>query len=717
LDDSARDDAQDYYQRAVQALDAGLLDEAEAQLTMAVRLDPEMVAAWVGLAQVACEMDRYQTALEHCREALAIDPRSVAAYLWSSVACREMGLLDEATEAASRAHALAGTDAERAEALAELGHAHSRADRFDQAITCFQQLVELGSQDAWVYNSLGWCYLQKEMWEEAERAFRAALETDDEEEAAYAYVQLSRIAFERGEGERAVELCRRGTTLGPHYSFGHSMLSWLYRGLGKHDEAVEAARQAVVSARDRMEEADSYRDLGEACLDARRYEEAVTYYARAAELDPEDTWAKLWLSCACRKAKEDSRAIAVAEQALRDAHDDNERVEGYLQLGEAHFSNDDPSRAVDAYQAALDLAPRDARLLLELARSWGRLGELDRAEQTLRRVWANADDAGDLADAYTQLAWVANERGQLDQAIEAALAAHSYDPTDVGAPLQLCWAYRARARPREALEAAQAALPLAEDDSQRADVYLEMGAACAQLGRYDRAIECFERAIDLGRSTPFAYDLLGRALMGRRLWSEAERAFREQLALSDDHEERGLAYTNLANLCIDVGRLDEAEGWIEQALELGQDNAAIHNALGVIASERRQWETAAAELRKAAELDPHDPWSRYNLALNYEETGDREAALTYYQEALRADPNHVPSHWALALLQHDTNQNRAIEHYQRVVALEPDNAPARRRLALLYETRGDYEAAERIRQETYDAAEEREGTLGTKPET
>ena len=701
----------------MQALEAGLLDEAEAQLTMAVRLDPKMVAAWVGLAQVACEMDRYQTALQHCREALAIDPRNVAAYLWSSVAGREMGMLEEATEAASRAHALARTDAERAEALAELGHAHSRADRFDQAITCFQQLVELASGDAWVNNSLGWCYLQKEMWEEAERAFRAALETDDEEEAAYAYVQLSRIAFERGDGERAVELCRQGTALGPHYSFGHSMLSWLYRSLGKHDEAVEAARQAVVSARDRMEEADSYRDLGEACLDAHRYEEAVAYYARGVELDPEDTWAKLWLSCACRKAGRISRAVAVAEQALREAHNDNERVEAYLQLGEAHFSDGDPSHAIDAYRAALELAPQDARLLLELARSWGRLGELDRVEQTLRRVWAAADDAGDLADAYTQLAWVANERGDLDQAIDAALVAHSHDPTDVGAPLQLCWAYRARARPGEALEAAEAALPLAEDDLQRADVYLEMGAACAQLGRYDQAIECFERAIDLGRGSAFAHDLLGRALMGRKMWSEAERAFREQMALSEDDEERGLAATNLANLCIDLGRLDDAEGWIEQALGAGQDNAAVHNALGVIASERRQWETAAAELRKAAELDAQDPWSRYNLALNYEETGDRESALTYYQEALRADANHVPSHWALALLLHDANQDRAIEHYQRVAALEPDNASARRRLAVLYEARGEHEAAEQMRQEAHSAAEGREGTRGADTES
>jgi tetratricopeptide (TPR) repeat protein len=710
LQDSGPEDAQGYYDRAMQALEGGLLDQAEADLAMCVRLDPEMVAAWVGLAQVTCEMDRYETALDHCRQALDLDPRNVAAYLWSSVACRELGMLDEATEAASRAQRLAGTDAERADALAELGHAHSRAERFDEAIACFRQLIELSPGDAWVHNSLGWCYLQKELWAEAEQAFRAALETDDEDEAAYAYVQLSRIAFERGDRERAVELCRQGTTLGPNYSFGHSMLSWLYRGIGKHDEAIEAARQAVVSARDRVEESDSYRDLGEACLDAHRYGEAVAYYERAADLEPEDPWPRLWLSCACRKAGLVPRAAAAAEQALDGARDEGERVEAYLQLGEAHFSGGDVERAIDAYRSALMLIPDDVRLLLELARSYGQLGDLDNAGEMLRRVLAAAEDAGDRADAYTQLAWIANEGGRLDEAIDAALSAHSLDPTDVGALLQLCWAYRGRGRPQEAIQAAEAALPLAGDDGERADVYLEMGAACAQLGRYEQAIECFERSIDLGRGNAFAYDLLGRALLGRQLWPEAERAFGEQLALSEDDEESGLASINLANLCIDRGRLEEAERWIAQARELGHESAAVHNALGVIASERGHWEDAEAELGRAAELDPQDPWPRYNLALNHEETGDREAAIAYYGDALRADGSHVPSHWALALLYHDSDPERAVEHYRQVIALEPDNVAARRRLAAVHDALGDHLAAEQLRREADSAAETREGT-------
>jgi tetratricopeptide (TPR) repeat protein len=400
----------------------------------------------------------------------------------------------------------------------------------------------------------------------------------------------------------------------------------------------------------------------------------------------------------------------VAEQALSEARDDSERVEAYLQLGEARFSGGDLDRAIESYREALALMPRDVRLLLELARSYGQAGDLDGAEQMLRRVLTAAEDSGDRADAYVQAAWVANERGRLDDAVDAALAAHSLDPTDVGALLQLCWAYRGQGRPQEALQAAEAALPLVRDDLERADVYVEMGAACAQLGRYEQAIECFERTIDLGRRNAFAYDLLGRALLGRQLWSEAERAFREQLAASEDDEEQGLACINLANLCIDLGRLEEAERWIAQARELGQDSAAIHNALGVIASERGQWETAEAELRRAAELDPADPWPRYNLGLNDEENGDRDAALAHYQEALGADPNHVPSHWALALLYHDVDPDRAIENYRRVIALEPDNAGARRRLAALYEALGDQLAAEQLRREADSATQAREGT-------
>jgi regulator of sirC expression with transglutaminase-like and TPR domain len=98
--------------------------------------------------------------------------------------------------------------------------------------------------------------------------------------------------------------------------------------------------------------------------------------------------------------------------------------------------------------------------------------------------------------------------------------------------------------------------------------------------------------------------------------------------------------------------------------------AQVHNNLGVIYSERREYARADAEYDAALRLDKRLPVARYNRGKNLIEQGDLEGAIRSFTKALRLHPNDT---WAL--------NNRGL---------------ADRQLGRTEKARADFEAALRI---------------------
>jgi len=72
--------------------------------------------------------------------------------------------------------------------------------------------------------------------------------------------------------------------------------------------------------------------------------------------------------------------------------------------------------------------------------------------------------------------------------------------------------------------------------------------------------------------------------------------------------------------------------------------AQVHNNLGVIYSERREFERAAAEYKKALRLDKRLPAAWYNSGKDFQEQGRLKDATAAFSKALKLHPNDT---WAL----------------------------------------------------------------------
>jgi regulator of sirC expression with transglutaminase-like and TPR domain len=72
--------------------------------------------------------------------------------------------------------------------------------------------------------------------------------------------------------------------------------------------------------------------------------------------------------------------------------------------------------------------------------------------------------------------------------------------------------------------------------------------------------------------------------------------------------------------------------------------AQVYNNLGVIYSERKDYERAAAEYRRALDLDPRFPATLYNFGNDLLKTGNNRRAVRLFSKSLRLYPTDI---WAL----------------------------------------------------------------------
>lgn len=97
------DAARAYYRRGLERLVDGAYEEALSAFEAALCVEPNLVEALCGIAQVYANQGRYERALDACQRALELDDMAEEAYLLRGLVRRQLGQVDEAIADLERA--------------------------------------------------------------------------------------------------------------------------------------------------------------------------------------------------------------------------------------------------------------------------------------------------------------------------------------------------------------------------------------------------------------------------------------------------------------------------------------------------------------------------------------------------------------------------------------------------------------------------------------
>lgn len=221
--------------------------------------------------------------------------------------------------------------------------------------------------------------------------------------------------------------------------------------------------------------------------------------------------------------------------------------------------------------------------------------------------------------------------------------ARRIDPTDPGAHNNLGVLYFNKGLYDDAVGAFMRALEL---DARMQVAQRNLEIAYLNSGAAERRIALLREYLRSNPSDREARWEFGRtsALLGRH--AEAVDAFQELLKYYP-YDLGALIQVALSEK--EIGDIEVAQRWLEQALEVDQDSSLVHFYLGEIAYNRGLLDDAVARLRSSIELNPdnHEAW--YLLGFVLGDMGKHNEARDATQRAVELNPSLSRAQANLAL--------------------------------------------------------------------
>jgi len=407
-----------------------------------------------------------------------------------------------------------------------------------------------------------------------------------------------------------------------------------------------------------------------------RVNEAIEYYQKAQELDPNAIEIYVSLTSALYMVQRFDEGIGYMEQALS-IEPDNIRLYQILALG--HVGKRDFSRAIDYYERASALEPENQEMYIAIATLLEASKNIKGAIDVLERMPVDLRTA----EIYIKLAALSGRMNDHQSAIDYYRKGYALDTTNVAAIIGIgtgfdmigindsaIYYYEKAIRDTFILNVAQRLVDLYTDtDMYDAVVRLAEGILASQP----------ENA-HVRRSVGFAYYKLGM------LDSAADEFY---IALRHDSRDTYSAFY-LARIYYEQEKFDQALIQVNNAIEVNPDFIELWIYLGFIAIEKQDYVLAEHAFAEAAYRDGDLAQIYYLLGAVAETQAQEGEAYRYYKKSLQEDSRNISTLQALAGLLSDLGREaETFQTFQRIIEMDSLNAVALNYVGYTYAERND----------------------------
>ncbi len=501
---------------------AGRLDEARDVLAHAVYYDPQYVEALYYYGHVFLNLGQPQKALEQFQKASEV--------------------LQEWNDMNIRLQRLPVSEQRRQQTTEEtMAQEYSRAEAFAQQLGLWPALNK----------SIGEAYMALEEWTKARNAYRRAANRNELGNPSDPDVcvrvgqallaDVKEMFYEEGllfsaipMTENAIEAAEKALKFSPDYAPAHELLGKVY--------ALQASMYASDPERNIVSHSyeEALEEFNKALSQQPNYVDAMmamarTYLDQAKQLTPGSS----------ESASAVREAMRLVQRALELAPQDPQL---YVQLARAELLRENYQAAIETAEYALSLKPTNVEALNTAGLAAYYLNDLPEATryftEAIRNNPEHAQSHANLGNAFFQMkSW-----------------------------------YRARRQYKKALEY----IPepeLAKTASQRAYMYFMIGLCYHETGDYSQEIKSLNQALALDSTYFSAYRQLGRAYLAQREYRAAQRAL--EIAIQNAPTD-----AQIADVYIQIGEAHEVQGDTHKAiaaysaaLQLDSNNPVAASAL------------------------------------------------------------------------------------------------------------------------------------------
>jgi arylsulfatase A-like enzyme/Flp pilus assembly protein TadD len=242
---------------------------------------------------------------------------------------------------------------------------------------------------------------------------------------------------------------------------------------------------------------------------------------------------------------------------------------------------------------------------LELAIARGDVGEKDESIGLMNSL---INERKDFIPAYTVLSQIYMVQGRMQEALRVMEGGYRDNPENY----TLLSAYGAllvkAAMYDQAVEVLQKGLSILDFDPEDWD---NLGIAYWRKGEFQKALDCYQKAVALDKSFALAYSNLGALYISFYY----ENRWLENLTNSIENFRKAVALDPTLNLAF--------------------------RGLGVVSKMAGKDDDAISAWEKAVETDPNDHFSIYNLGIEYLEKGAKAQALKCFQKYLELERDRL----------------------------------------------------------------------------
>ena len=321
-------------------------------------------------------------------------------------------------------------------------------------------------------------------------------------------------------------------------------------------EAAVTAFQKVIEMNDKKDEA--HLGLGLVYLSMRRYKEALPPLEKAIQLNSDYAEYSYQIGNIHESLKDYTKACVAYERFIDSKPE--KPLEAYYHLGLCRRELGEYEKAITAFQGALKGNPQDVRINQDLAQSFRKAAQYEKAAEIYEFLAQLNPKEATLY--YRTILSMYSEAKMHDKAIEASKSLIKLDPSNADAVYNLGYMYSTLKRYREAIQTFKSVLELRPNFEY---AYANLGNCYFQVKNYSQAVWAYRKLVEIAPENTDAWFNMAVSHMQLKQFNSALKTLRRTIELRPGY---GVAYYNLAVVYMNLRDNNSARNVYKQLTEI-----------------------------------------------------------------------------------------------------------------------------------------------------